>query len=97
MSIESVNGNNASPTPVYFTSMLNLFVPLFSNVKNVADLADFVQVLDILKGVIAAPVAADLAVYILPTATDISPTQEAVLNCLTLIYQVNREKFFFCS
>lgn len=40
-----------------------------------------------LEGVVALPVSPEDAPFILPTSVDVSPTQEAVLKGLRLVYE----------
>uniref|UniRef100_A0A914WPA0 Mon2 C-terminal domain-containing protein n=1 Tax=Plectus sambesii TaxID=2011161 RepID=A0A914WPA0_9BILA len=77
------------PGPSHLTTLLHTFPQLFDHVKNriAVEEVKYAGVLTIIKGIVAVPVSTDQAPFILPTAADVTPTQEAVLDCIKTLYE----------
>uniref|UniRef100_A0A9J2PL94 Mon2 C-terminal domain-containing protein n=1 Tax=Ascaris lumbricoides TaxID=6252 RepID=A0A9J2PL94_ASCLU len=97
------------PGPSHFTTILHIFSPLFERVKKkiLVNELKYEGVPKILKDIIGVPVSTEQAPFIMSTCAEITPTQEAVLDCVRVMYLfrhgwtqlnqffvVNRVKFF---
>lgn len=77
------------PGPSHLTTILHVFTPLFDRVKKKVPVEElkYDGVPAILKGIIGVPVSTEQAPFIISTAAEITPTQEAVLDCVKVMYQ----------
>ncbi|VDM43957.1 unnamed protein product [Toxocara canis] len=76
------------PGPAHLTTILHVFSPLFERVKKKisVDELKYEGVPKILKGVVGVPVSTEQAPFIISTSAEITPTQEAVLDCVRVMY-----------
>uniref|UniRef100_F1KQN5 Monensin-resistant 2 n=1 Tax=Ascaris suum TaxID=6253 RepID=F1KQN5_ASCSU len=76
------------PGPSHFTTILHIFSPLFERVKKkiLVNELKYEGVPKILKDIIGVPVSTEQAPFIMSTCAEITPTQEAVLDCVRVMY-----------
>lgn len=77
------------PGPSHLTTVLHIFSPLFDRVKKKISVEElkYNAVPSIFKGIIGVPISTEQAPFIMATSSDITPTQEAILDSIRVIYQ----------
>ncbi|VDN06425.1 unnamed protein product [Thelazia callipaeda] len=77
------------PGPAHLITLLHIFVPLFKRVHKGVSCDDFKHdgIPSILEGIVNVPLTTDPVRFVAANANDITPTLEAVLNCIRIIYQ----------
>ncbi|CAG9532872.1 unnamed protein product [Cercopithifilaria johnstoni] len=83
------SGGKFIPGQIHLIILLHIFIPLFERVRKKISCDDlkFDEVPNILKGIVSVPLTAEQIPFMLSNANDITPTLEAVLNCVRIIYQ----------
>ncbi|KAL3981528.1 Guanine nucleotide exchange factor in Golgi transport N-terminal family protein [Acanthocheilonema viteae] len=83
------SGGKFIPGQVHLMILLQIFIPLFERIRKKISCDDlkYDEVPSILKGIVSVPLTAEQVPFILSNSNDITPTLEAVLNCVRIIYQ----------
>uniref|UniRef100_A0A0R3RXV2 Protein MON2 homolog n=1 Tax=Elaeophora elaphi TaxID=1147741 RepID=A0A0R3RXV2_9BILA len=88
MPLSERNGGKFIPGQMHLITLLQIFIPLFERVRKKISCDDlkYGEVPSIIKGIVSVPLTTEQVPFILYT-NDLTPTLEAVLNCVRIIYQ----------